>query len=220
MTEPENDRSTSLADLLGPQRVLPLLVFDDVAVAPRVAALLAENGLPTIEVALRTDEALAAIEAIKAAVPAAVVGVGTVLSAADLARAVAAGGGFAVSPGSTAELLSAARACSIPFVPGIATASELMRVTDQGFIEVKCFPAGGMGGPATIAALASVVPGTRLMPTGGIDAVSAPDYLGVSGVFAVAGSWVCPRELIRSASWEEIGARARAAAQLRGSVTT
>lgn len=210
-----NEAAPTLADLLGPQRVLPLVVSDDVGDAVRVAEVLVGNGLPAIEIALRTDAALPSVEAIRARVPGAVVGVGTVRSAAELAQAVAAGGAFAVSPGSTSELLRAARACSIPFVPGIATASELMRAIDAGFREVKCFPAAEMGGPSAVAALGTVVPNARLMPTGGIGAATASDYLRVLGVFAVAGSWVCPSDLIRACAWDEIGGRALAASRFQ-----
>jgi len=151
--DPEGSRT--LAGLLGTQRVLPLAEVDDIDAAVHLARVLLDGGLPVIEIALRTDAAIPAVEAVRAAVPGVVVGVGTVLTAADLTQAISAGGAFAVSPGSTAELLAAGAACAVPFVPGIATASELMRVSGAGFREAKCFPAATMGGPAAIAALSA-----------------------------------------------------------------
>ena len=173
--------SSGLDELLGPQRVLPLVEAEDVEAAVHLARVLVDHGLPVMEIALRTDAALPAIETVRAAVPEAVVGAGTVLAVADLTRAIVAGAAFAVSPGATPALLAAAETGAVPFVPGIATASELMRVTEAGFREVKCFPASAMGGPDGIASLASVAPMVRTMPTGGIDAGSAVAYLRVPG---------------------------------------
>src|SRR5580765_5189522 len=125
----------TLAELLGPQRVLPLVEVDDAAHAIELARVLVGHGMPVMEIALRTPGAMSAIEAVGSAVAGAVVGAGTVLSDVQLDEVVAAGAAFAVSPGSSAALLSAGR--SIPFVPGVATATELIRVAEAGFGEVK-----------------------------------------------------------------------------------
>jgi 2-dehydro-3-deoxyphosphogluconate aldolase / (4S)-4-hydroxy-2-oxoglutarate aldolase len=211
--------SMGLAALLGRQVVLPLVEVDDATQAVHVARALVDNGLPAIEIALRTDVAMEAVDAVRSSVPGAIVGVGTVLSTDQLVTAVAVGAAFAISPGSSDELLSAASSSSVPFVPGVATATELMRVAAVGFREVKFFPAQASGGSAALDALAVVGPSVRFLPTGGIDATSAPDYLRLSHVFAVGGSWVCPRSLIRSGSWGEIGELASAASDLVGYVS-
>ncbi len=208
--------ATLLEGLLGTQRVVPLAEVDDVDVAVALGHVLAESGLPVMEIAFRTDAALPAVEAIRAAVPTAIVGVGTVTTVTQLAQAIAAGGAFVVSPGSTPELLSAAAGISVPFVPGVATVTELMGIVEAGFREAKCFPASAIGGASAIAAFSPVAPGVRFLPTGGIDAETAGAYLQQPSVFAVGGSWVCPRTLIRGMAWEEIGDLARTAARSSG----
>jgi 2-dehydro-3-deoxyphosphogluconate aldolase/(4S)-4-hydroxy-2-oxoglutarate aldolase len=204
----------TLADLLGRQVVVPLVEVDDVARAVDVARTLVDNGLPVIEIALRTAAAIEAVAAVRSSVPEAVVGVGTVVSAEQLLGAVSVGAAFAVSPGTSTSLLSAAADGPIPYVPGVSTATELMRVAEAGFREAKFFPAQPAGGVAAVAALGTVAPAVRFLPTGGIDQVSAPGYLALDHVFAVGGSWVCPPALIRRGSWTSIGDLARAASLL------
>jgi 2-dehydro-3-deoxyphosphogluconate aldolase/(4S)-4-hydroxy-2-oxoglutarate aldolase len=199
---------------LGSQRVLPLVEVDDGALAVALARVLIDGGLPVMEIALRTAGALAAIEAVRSSVPDAVVGAGTVMAAGQLSDALAAGAVFAVSPGSSDALMSAAVASAVPFVPGIATVTELMRVIASGCREVKFFPAEASGGVATLSSLAAVAPSARFLPTGGIDVDSAPGYLAFEQVFAVGGSWVCPAALIRDAAWEGIAERVGAASRL------
>lgn len=207
-----------LSVLLGRQVVVPLVEVDDAAQAVCAARALVDNGVPAIEFALRTEGAMEAVDAVRSSIPGAIVGVGTVLSSDQLVTAVAAGAAFAISPGSSDELLEAATNCSIPFVPGVATPTELMRVIAAGIREAKFFPAQASGGVAALAGLAAVAPSVRFLPTGGIDAASAPDYLRLAHVFAVGGSWVCPRDLVRLGAGAEIGELARAASLLTGSV--
>ena len=210
MTDDAGPRS--LAALLGRQRVLPLLEVDDAASAVEVARVLVDGGLAVMEIALRTPGALPSIEAVCSSVPVAVVGVGTVMEPAQLSDALAAGAAFAVSPGSSDLLLSAE--CPVPFVPGVATVTELMRVVASGMREVKFFPAEASGGVAALSSLAAVAPSVRFLPTGGIDADLAPGYLALEHVFAVGGSWVCPPALIRGGSWDLIAERASEASRL------
>lgn len=204
----------SLADLLGPQVVLPFMEVEDPAAAVALARVLADGGLPVMEIALRTPVALAAIEAVRASESAVTVGAGTVTTAAQLEQAVGAGASFAVSPGSSDELLVSGGHADIPFIPGVATATELMRVVEAGFREVKVFPAEPAGGIATVASLAVVFPGVRFLPTGGIDQAGASGYLRLPAVLAVGGSWVCPKDLVRDGSWGQITERVRAASRL------
>ena len=168
--------------------------------------------MPVMEIALRTPGAISAIETVRSTVAGAVVGAGTVVSNAQLEEVAAAGAAFAVSPGSSAALLTADR--SIPFVPGVATATELMRAADAGFGEVKFFHAEGSGGVRALSALQAIAPTMRFLPTGGIDAGSAPAYLALDHVFAVGGSWVCPPALIREGAWDAIAERAMTASNL------
>jgi 2-dehydro-3-deoxyphosphogluconate aldolase / (4S)-4-hydroxy-2-oxoglutarate aldolase len=209
-----DDGPRSLADLLGPQHVLPLVEVDDDTGAVALARVLVDAGLPVMEIALRTTGALAAIEAVASSVPEAVVGVGTVMGSEQFADAISAGARFAVSPGSSEALLAAAGAGAVPFIPGVATVTELMRVLAWGAREVKFFPAESSGGTATLASLAAVAPSVRFLPTGGIDGDLAPTYLALEQVFAVGGSWVCPPALIRDGAWDRIAERARAASLL------
>lgn len=204
----------TLAGLLGSQRVLPLVEVDDAAHAVELARVLVDLGSPVMEIALRTPGAISAIEAVRSSVADALVGAGTVVLPDQLADVSAAGAAFAVSPGSSASLLSAAADCPIPLVPGVATATELMRVAETGIREVKFFPAEAAGGVPAVSAMGAVMPSMRFLPTGGIDAGSAPAYLALDHVFAVGGSWVCPPALIRERAWDEIAERVRAASTL------
>ena len=204
-----------LASLLGSQAMVPLVEVDDAAVAIEVARALVNNGLPAFEVALRSPGAMGALARVRKELPEAVVGAGTVVSAHQLGEAVHAGAAFAVSPGSTPEMLEAATRCPVALIPGVATVTELMRVADAGFEEVKFFPASASGGASAVASLATVNPSVRFLPTGGIDADSAQSYLDLECVLAVGGSWVCPPALIRDRAWDEIGERARSASRLR-----
>ena len=211
---PSTTGAVTLAELLGRQRVLPLVEVDDAAQAVELARVLVDHGSPVMEIALRTPGAISAIEAVRSSVEDAVVGAGTVVSPDQLSAVIAEGAVFAVSPGSSAPLLSAAEDCPIPCVPGVATATELMRVAEFGMREVKFFPAEAAGGVATAAALGAVLPWMRFLPTGGIDASSAPAYLALEQVFAVGGSWMCPATLIRRGAWDEIAKRVRTASSL------
>lgn len=204
----------TLAELLGPQRVLPLVEVDDVARAVELARVLVDLGWPVMEIALRTPCAISAIEAVRSSVAGALVGAGTVVSPDQLSGAAAVGAAFAVSPGSSASLMSAAADRPIPFVPGVATMTELMRVAETGIREAKFFPAEAAGGVSAVSAMGAVMPSMRFLPTGGIDATSAPAYLALDHVFAVGGSWVCPAALIREGAWDEIAGRVRAAVAL------
>ena len=148
------------------------------------------------------------------AVPDAVVGIGTVLTPADLARAAAIGAQFALSPGATPELLDAAAAGDLPFMPGVATASELMQAMVRGFGTVKFFPAATMGGIPALRALGGPFPSARFCPTGGVGASNAAEWLAVPNVVAVGGSWLTPASDLRARNWEVIEEYARQASAL------
>ncbi len=193
--------------------VMPVLVIEELRHAVPLARALVAGGLPVLEVTLRTGCALEAIAAM-ARVTGARVGAGTVLSAHDAARVKAAGGGFAVSPGATPGLIAACTAQKLPLVPGAATTSEAMGLLDAGYRVLKFFPAVPAGGISMLSALRGPLPQALFLPTGGITAETAPDWLNLQNVVCVGGSWVAPAAMIRAGDWDGIERRARAAAAL------
>ena len=199
----------SIAAIIAQTPVIPVLVLDGGHDPAELATTLVAGGLPVIEVTLRTADALAAIRRM-AAVPGAIVGAGTVLDEAQLARAIDAGARFIVSPGLTNPLLLAARDTGIPFLPGVATASDIMRGLDGGLDRFKFFPAEAAGGTAALKALAAPFANVRFCPTGGITAGTARQWLALDAVACVGGSWIVPK----GATLAEIGELARQAARL------
>ncbi len=195
-----------LIGLLRSARVIPVLTIERAEDAVPLARALVAGGVRVLEITLRTDAAVDAAKAIVAGVPEAIVGLGTVLTPEDLARAGALGARFAVSPGATPELLDAAAASDLPFMPGIATASELMQAQARGFGLVKFFPAEQSGGIGALRALAGPFPQARFCPTGGIGESNAATWLTETNVVAVGGSWLCPAADIRSGNWTSITA--------------
>jgi 2-dehydro-3-deoxyphosphogluconate aldolase/(4S)-4-hydroxy-2-oxoglutarate aldolase len=197
-------------------RVVPVLSIERAADAVPLARALVEGGIGIVEITLRTTEAPAAISAIAREVPEIVVGAGTILRAADVTRAVEAGARFLVSPGLTPELASAGIATGLPFVPGVATPSEVMAARDFGFSFLKLFPAEPLGGVAVLKAMAPVFPGIVFCPTGGLTAESARRYLELPNVAMVGGSWMAPADAVAARDWSRIAELARAAASLGG----
>ena len=187
-------------------RVVPVLTIERVEDAVPLARALVKGGVRTLEVTLRTPVAVESAKAIIAEVPDAIVGIGTILNADDLARAERLGAKFGISPGATPELLKAAAASSLPFAPGIATASELMAALAHGFDLVKFFPAESSGGIKALRALAGPFPQARFCATGGIGEANAATWLAEPNVVAVGGSWLCPAAEIRSGNWAGITA--------------
>jgi 2-dehydro-3-deoxyphosphogluconate aldolase/(4S)-4-hydroxy-2-oxoglutarate aldolase len=204
-----------LSEILGLAPVLPVVTLGDAARAAPTAQALVDGGLRAIEITLRTPASLDAIRRITDEVPEAICGAGTVLRAADLAAAAEAGARFAVSPGATPALLAAAAAAQLPYLPAIATASELMAALEAGFATCKFFPAASSGGVAALKALAGPFPEARFNPTGGIDAASAPAYLALPNVICVGGSWVAPPDAIAAGDFARIERLALAASALR-----
>lgn len=189
--------------------VIPVLVIDDAHHARELAEALVAGGLRVLEVTLRTPAAIDAIRRMNL-VPGAIVGAGTVVNQAQLDEARAAGAEFVVSPGLTEGLAQAAIASGVPFLPGVSTASDLMRGLDLGLTHFKFFPAEAAGGIRALKALAAPFTQCRFCPTGGITAESAPDWLALEPVLCVGGSWVVPKD----ASMAEVEALARQAAEL------
>jgi 2-dehydro-3-deoxyphosphogluconate aldolase/(4S)-4-hydroxy-2-oxoglutarate aldolase len=201
-----------MATMLGRGPVIPVLVIDDVDAAVPLARALCRGGLTVLEVTLRTPAGLASIERIAAEVPEAVVGVGTVLTRADLERSAKAGAQFAVTPGLTDALAAPG---PVPLLPGAATASEILRAIEHGFRYLKFFPAVPAGGVEALKAFAGPFPELAFCPTGGVGVANAPDFLALSNVICVGGSWIAPAAAVRSGDWARIESLARAASALR-----
>lgn len=192
--------------------VVPVLIVDEVAHAAPLARALVAGGLRALEVTLRTPVALDAIRAMADAVPDAVVGVGTLRSAADVKAAAAAGARFGVSPGLSPAVLDAAAAVGLPMLPGVATPSEAMAAAERGLDTLKFFPAEANGGVPVLKAWASPLAGLTFCPTGGVGPGNAADYLALPNVVCVGGSWVAPADKVRGGDWAGIESLAKAAA--------
>ena len=197
--------------------VIPVIVINDLAQAVPLALALVTGGVRVLEVTLRTRVALAAVRAIADAVKGAIVGVGTITSPADFELAIAAGARFGVSPGLTPVLIEAARASSLPMLPGVMTPSEAIAARAAGFTELKLFPAQQAGGIGMLKAMGGPFPDLTFCPTGGVTQASAPDFLALPNVGCVGGSWLTPADAVAAGDWGRITALAREAANLRAS---
>jgi 2-dehydro-3-deoxyphosphogluconate aldolase/(4S)-4-hydroxy-2-oxoglutarate aldolase len=210
------EKTERLLSVLKLQPVVPVLIIEDLATAVPLARALVAGGLKAIEITLRTPVALAAIEAVAKEVEGAVTGAGTILNPEHYADAVKAGAQFIVSPGTTPDLLDAADDHEASFLPGASTASEAMILRAEGYEVMKFFPAEQAGGAAFLKALSSPLAGTLFCPTGGISLKNAMDYLSLSNVICVGGSWVAPKELVAAGDWAGITKLASEACALRG----
>lgn len=198
--------------LLERNRILPVLTVGGAEAGRQLGSALLAGGLPLAEVTLRTDGALAALEAM-ASVDGVAAGVGTVVDADQVDRAVDAGAAFVVSPGFAVAVVRRCRERGVPVFPGTATATDMMQALAEGLRTVKLFPAGVLGGPAAVAAYAAPFPDLRFVPTGGVGPDTLADYLAHPAVLAVGGSWLAPRDLVEAARWDEIEQRVREAVQ-------
>ncbi len=205
-------RTLALADH-GP--VIPVIVLNRTEDAVPVAEALLAGGVKVLEITMRTPVALKCIEAIAGAVPDAIVGAGTVRSAADARSAMNAGCRFAVSPGYTAEVGKACRDAGLMLLPGVATASEIMMAQSDGLQFLKFFPATAAGGMPMLKAWAGPFPDIFFCPTGGITLQTAPQFLALPNVKVCGGSWLTPNELVAAKDWAAITRLAREASQLR-----
>ncbi|MFO1340986.1 MAG: bifunctional 4-hydroxy-2-oxoglutarate aldolase/2-dehydro-3-deoxy-phosphogluconate aldolase [Burkholderiaceae bacterium] len=196
--------------------VIPVIVIDRLEDAVPLARALVAGGVKVLEVTLRTPVALAAIEAMAREVEGAIVGAGTIRSAADARAARQAGAVFGVSPGYTAEVGAACRELGLPLLPGVATASEVMAAQADGLSFLKFFPATAAGGIPLLKALAGPFPDVVFCPTGGISLQTAPDFLALPNVKVCGGSWLTPADAVKAGDWARITRLAAEAAALRG----
>ena len=195
--------------------VIPVIVLHDVAHAVPMARALVAGGIRMLEVTLRTPQALACMEAIAKAVPQAVVGAGTVRTAADAQAAVNAGAQFAVSPGYTPALGQACRDHGLALLPGVATGSEIMLAQEGGYTELKFFPAMQAGGPAMLKAWSGPFFDVRFGPTGGVTSENAAEFLSLPNVLCVGGSWLVPADAMAQGDWARIETLARQASKIK-----
>ncbi len=195
--------------------VIPVIVLNDVAHAVPMARALVAGGIRMLEVTLRTPQALACIEAIAREVPDAVVGAGTVRSTADAQAAARAGARFAVSPGYTRAVGQACRDAGLALLPGVATGSEIMMAQEDGFTELKFFPAMQAGGPAMLKAWSGPFFDVKFCPTGGVTLQNAPEFLVLPNVVCVGGSWLVPAATMAAQDWASVTQLARDTRALR-----
>ena len=184
--------------------VIPVIVLTDVNQAVLLARALVAGGIRMLEVTLRTPQALACIEAIARAVPEAAVGAGTVRSVADVQAASRAGARFLVSPGYTHAVGQACRDVGLPLLPGVATGSEIMMAQEDGLTELKFFPALQAGGAAMLKAWGGPFGDVRFCPTGGVTVANAAEFLALSNVECVGGSWLTPAEVLARSDWAQV----------------
>jgi 2-dehydro-3-deoxyphosphogluconate aldolase / (4S)-4-hydroxy-2-oxoglutarate aldolase len=203
-----------IRDIMKVAPVIPVLIVEKVEHAVPLAKALCAGGLKVLEVTLRTSAALAAIEAIRKAVPDAIVGVGTLTKPDDFVQAQNAGAQFGVSPGLTADLVQAARNANFPLLPGVMTPTEVIFARSQGFTALKLFPAMQAGGIGMLQAMSSPFADTVFCPTGGITRETASDFLALKNVLCVGGSWVAPSKMVIAGDWSGIETLAREASAL------
>lgn len=200
-----------LHSILAECRVLPVVTAHNVETTVQLTQALMRGGMRAVEITLRTDAALDAIEAVKEEVPEALVAAGTIASPDDLSKAMAAGADFFVSPGSTGKLLAAAAEADVDFLPGVATASELMQGMDYGFTHFKLFPAVAAGGINLLKGLSGPFPEVQFCPTGGLNPQNFRDFLALPNVVCCGGSWMVADDLLCAGKWREIEELAREA---------
>ena len=205
----------SIEDVCRLAPVVPVLVIDDLGAAVPLAKALVAGGLRALEITLRTPVALDAIRAVSEAVPEAVVGVGTLMTPADVDASLDAGARFGVSPGFSPRILDAAVAAGLPMLPGVATPSEAMAAAERGLGILKFFPAEANGGVPVLSAWASPLAGLKFCPTGGVNLANAPAYLALPNVICVGGSWVAPKRAIETGDWDAITQLSKEACELR-----
>ena len=205
----------NLDQIIAATTVMPVIVIDDLDIAIPLANALVAGGIRTLEVTLRTANALEAIKIIKAEVPGAILGAGTITKASQLDDVINAGASFGVSPGSTPAFLADIKTSGLPFLPGVMTPSEAMVARDAGFEVLKLFPAVPAGGVKLLDAIRGPLPEIKFCPTGGITPQTAPDFLKLPNVVCIGGSWLTPKDAIARQDWAEITRLAKEACALR-----
>lgn len=195
---------TSFSSLMGTQTLLPIIQANSVEQGVNIAKAMAAAGLKLVEVVLRTDASLQAISAIKQQVPELIVGAGTVTNEVILQQAIDAGSDFIVTPAISEKLLGYLINCGVPVLPGVSNTGDILMAREFGFTELKLFPAALSGGVPFLSAVNSVFQDIKFCPTGGVSAKNKNDYLSLTNVIAVGGTWVCLKEWVENENWQAI----------------
>jgi 2-dehydro-3-deoxyphosphogluconate aldolase / (4S)-4-hydroxy-2-oxoglutarate aldolase len=209
-------RKLSMREIMARVPVMPVLTVHDASLAGDLARALVDGGVFVFEVLMRTPAAPETIRAMVKAAPEASVGAGTLLRSEDVVRAVDAGAAFGVSPGLTETLGRAVQSAGLPFLPGVSSASDIMAAMEQGFFELKLFPAHGSAGTIWLQSMAGVFPSVTFCPTGGIKASDVPGYLSLPNCKTIGCSWVAPSNLVQARDWAAITELARKASSMKG----
>ncbi len=207
--------AVTIKEVMTTSPVMPVMVINQLDQAVPLAKALVDGGLKVLEITLRTPVALDAIRKIKAEVPGAIVGAGTIINTDTLQQAIDAGAEFIVSPGVTDRVIDAAIASGVPILPGVITPSEVMKLLEKGITAMKFFPAEAAGGIPMLKSIGAPLPQVTFCPTGGVNPKNAPEYLALSNVACVGGSWMAPADLVDAGDWAEITRRAAEAAKLK-----
>lgn len=205
----------TLLEIMRTSAVIPVIAIDKIEYAVPLAKALVAGGIRVLEVTLRTEHGLPAIRAMAEQVEGAIVGVGTLTQPEEFAAARDAGAVFGVSPGLTPALIQAAKQSGLPLLPGVMTPSEVMAAREQGFRQLKLFPAVPAGGVGMLNAIAGPLGDITFCPTGGISQETAPQFLACKNVACVGGSWLTPKDAMEVGDWDRITALAKAASALR-----
>lgn len=187
-------------------KLIPVLTINDVNKAAPLAIAMKAGGIEVAEVTFRTADADDAIKAMKAAVPDMQVGAGTIVTQSDIDRALQAGSDFLITPATTPDLLRLLRDCPVPVYPGASTASEALELYQRGYKVVKFFPAEAIGGAKAVKSIGAPLPQITFIPTGGINAALAPQYLSLANVAAIGGSWMIDEAHVQSGDWDAVSA--------------
>ncbi|OUR78980.1 keto-deoxy-phosphogluconate aldolase [Marinomonas sp. 42_23_T18] len=196
-------------DVMTSTPVVPVIVVDNVEQAINLGKALVAGGVPVLEVTLRTEAALAAISALREQVPEAIVGAGTVCTRAQYVQAVEAGSQFIISPGMTPDLLAVGKEYDVPYLPAVATISDILLGIEYGYDHFKFFPAEINGGVKALKAFSGPLADISFCPTGGVSPANYKEYLALPNVLCVGGSWIVPKDLIEAGKWDEITALAK-----------
>ncbi len=196
--------SRTIKEIMQTSPIVPVMVINNAEHAVPLARALVEGGITVLEITLRTKAALESIRRIKAQVPDAIVGAGTIINVDTLNQAIEAGAEFIVSPGTTEKMIDAAIATGIPLLPGVANPSEAMRLLEKGLTEMKFFPAEAAGGIPMLKSIGAPIPQISFCPTGGINQNNVKAYYDLPNVACVGGSWMCASSLVDAENWSEI----------------